>query len=267
MKTKRISLLVFLLLTLLLLAGCGAPSDLGGSPDETTDTDTTEAQDPEAGDPETEDTQDRASHVDEDGRIVWYLGKEGEETYKVVVDPKAAASTEYKYEDESAHSVWLYDLSRNADEPVWSMHMCLGKTPAGVIAAHENGGLYMWYNDFWEENSELWYTLVTYEVYVDPLGNLVKNQTSKLLQGAVGEDTEMWFELNRVGLIGGIIGIDDKLSDGGFFVLLDVSGDEVLYSTPDSRFSYSFDVPNNYQTFRTAYENIGTYKQIVPLED
>ena len=224
-----------------------------------------QTEEPETEVPEVEQPTVQSSHVDEDGNVVWYLGKNGDNEYKVIIKPQAASSVEYNNKEKSAHSVFLYDLCQSADEPVWSMHMCVGRGPSGGIAAHENGGLYIWYTDFWEKNGELWYTLVTYDLYIDVHGKAVQTQNGTI-QCVVGEDTDMWYEMKRFDLNRGILDISDTLVRDGMFVLLDVTGDEVVYSTPDNRFTYDFEYVGSYSEFRAAYENVGEFKKIVPLD-
>ena len=231
---------VLLLLSLLVLAGCGAqPSGQTPSSTENPTTQSTSAPDTSENAP-TENL--RILRIDQN--------KDGKNDYKIVVDVEAAHSTErvpFRLPDtdvpseNSFRTVSMYRLDDEGETLVWYTNLCMGSLPRGGVALRD-GMVFSYYYDVYEygEGRKVSISCYTYVGNAYGTGYKPHADPSSFITNEISDDVweDNFGERNSFTLRVAVDTLDEMLNDAE--ILLDVTGKKPIFSTDDNRFTKQY---------------------------
>ena len=182
--------------------------------------------------------------------IILDVNKDGKDDYRIEVDMEAARSTEavpFRIADaenpseDSFRTVSLYRLGADGDTLIWYTNLCMGSAPRGGVGLTKEGGIFTWYYDVYTVEGGRRLSLSVYEF--GSYGNTV-GLTPNLQKGSAATNTipddqwEEYGERNEYTLLVAVNLIDEHLSDAE--ILLDVTGNEPIFSTDENRFTKQY---------------------------
>lgn len=226
---------------------------------------------------EKETESDGQDQTTEEGTRVILLDydRDGVKDARVVVDLKAAKSTEkvpFRIADienpseDSFRTVSLYDL-RQGGKLVWYTNLCMGSTPRGGVGLSKDGAIFTWYFDEYAVEGGRRLSISCYEFgTMSVTGELVyapRLKTGSVVTNIIPEtDWEEYGERHFYNLQVAVNVIDEMLYDAE--ILLDVTGTLPIGSTDENRFTKSYADKFDYRTLDKCLDAGNQSDYIIP---